>query len=184
MGKIANPRSKPKKFGMERVQQKIINRKLKNPDINKRQQAKLLNCEFTEKFAGGSDPRKYSRGRGYQEYNHMIQFLSQSSEFKTKSILHMLAEYSKTHHKKVIKILDEGAGRGAFLTGLKDMWGTFKKIEGVNSKLETTAIVLDVEDLKRTKIDHAYGGDVNGYVPKEKFDFIFDWRFLHEIKIR
>jgi|GEM_PF-1905167 len=173
MGKIPNQRSKPKKFGMENIQKKLIEKKLKNPLIKMKRDLKLTRCIFTELFAGGSDPSHYVRIRGYTEYNNMIKYLHLGGELKNKTILYILREYANKNNKKIIKVLDDGAGRGVFLTSLKEMWATFVKNDPTSPKLKTTAIVLDENDLHKAKMDNVFVGDVCDYIPKEKFDFIF-----------
>ena len=173
MGRILNPRPKPKKFGMEKVQQKIIEKKLKDSTIEMHKKSRIENCVYSEWLIGENDNRLYSRNRGYPEYNNMIKYLKLGDGLENKEILQVMVEYSIKNKKKVMKVLDDGAGRGVFLSDLKEMWETFRKMDTKNPKLETTAIVLNKKDLKRAKIDKVYVGDVSKYVPKEKFDFIF-----------
>jgi len=173
MVRIPNPRSRPKKFGMEKIQQRLIEKKIKDPAISLHKRTKINACMSSELITGENDYRIYSRNRGYPEYNNMIKYLELGEELKNKPILDIIGEYSIKNKKKVIRVLDDGAGRGVFLTDLKEMWETYRKIGRISSELKTTAIVLNKKDLNRAKIDNVYEGDVSEYLPKEKYDFIF-----------
>ncbi len=170
--KLRIPKSKPKKFGMEEIQQKIINKKLSNRYIHTKNDNRIFNVllEDYKLQVNCGNKTGYSNSRTYFDYNLLL-----NSVYKTKTtILERIATYAKLQNKKVIKVLDDGAGKGNFLGALKKIWKYHTNKNHIKTKLETNAIVLNSKEVNKTnQIDNIYSGDISEFNPKQKFDFIF-----------
>jgi SAM-dependent methyltransferase len=82
-----------------------------------------------------------------------------------------LSALERKYKKKEINVLDDGAGKGYFLSELKEKWNSLKEKKLVSADLKTTAVSLtktfDVKNIDFKKI-----GDVLNFIPKRKYDLI------------
>jgi len=157
--KIPNPRSKPRKFGMEKKIQEKIKSKCHLTSLSMINEMRI--CVLNERL------NKYPYNmlsRGYEKYNYVFELIS------NKDIYNTLNEYAIKNKLKTIRILDEGTGKGYFLNELKKMWKEKKN----PIKLETNAIVLEKSEIEKKRgINKIYAGDIIKYIPDKKFDYIF-----------
>jgi len=157
-----------KKFGMERLQKRIIEKKMKNPVIAEKLEEYN---NLLKQFEQAPEFKTYYQSRGYSSYNRLIEL--SKSKILGRDIFFSIIKYAKKYKKRKIKILDDGAGRGYFLGDLKEMINIYNNLKSKNLKLETTAITLDKSKIKEKNIDHIYKTYSHNYTPSEKYDFIF-----------
>ena len=112
-----------KKFGMERLQKRIIEKKMKNPVIAEKLEEYN---NLLKQFEQAPEFKTYYQSRGYSSYNRLIEL--SKSKILGRDIFFSIIKYAKKYKKRKIKILDDGAGRGYFLRDLKEMINIYNKI--------------------------------------------------------
>ncbi len=161
---------KEKANGMVSLQKDLIFKKLKDKDI-------LARLKVSEKKLKESDKSgRYILNRKYDDYNFIFKkiitssILENSSVFK-RDIISTLSAFERKYKKKEINVLDDGAGKGTFLSELKEKWNSLKERKLVSADLKTTAVSL-TRSVVAKNIDFKKIGNVLNFMPERKYDLI------------
>ncbi|NCP71980.1 hypothetical protein GW835_01125 [archaeon] len=168
-----NPKSETKKEisnGMVSLQKDLISKKLKNKEISQRLKFSLNKLKKSDRSG------RYILDRKYKDYNLIFkQILNNTVSLKSlvfrRDIISTLKMIEQKYKKKEINVLDDGAGRGYFLSQLKEKWNTLKKEKKVSADLKTTAVSL-TKSFSTKNIDFKKIGNVINFIPERKYDLI------------
>ena len=139
-----------------------ITRILTNNEILNRQNCRTQYVELAEENAKKRPNESGKNDRGYIYYNVDFKLLRRNQNL----IDALVKKYQKT--KKKLQILDDGAGKGNFLGGLK--------IEMKSRKvpIETTAVCIsnNLSEINKKLIDKVIVGDAKNLNLNKKYDLI------------
>ncbi len=156
--------------GMVSLQKDLISKKLKDKEVYQRLKKSTENLKINDKSG------RYFLNRKFKDYNLIFSKILNNEIFNTSSVLKQdiistLSALERKYKKKEINVLDDGAGKGYFLSELKEKWNSLKEKKLVSADLKTTAVSLtktfDVKNIDFKKI-----GDVLNFIPKRKYDLI------------
>jgi len=130
----------PKNNTFAESQLLIIKKKLKDKETNSKfvKQKKFIIYNFVKR-TNRMVIFRWINNRSLRMYDRYLRLM-----FKDKNIINFIE--NKFHNKKVIRVLDDGMGKGLFLSELKDNLN--KKF-----KLITTGTTIDPYELKRNNIN-------------------------------
>lgn len=152
------------------LQKDLIKKKLKDKEI-------LERLKFSEKKLKKSDRSgEYVLDRHFSDYNLIFKKIIVSPLFENSSIfkrdiISTLSAFERKYKKKEINVLDDGAGKGFFLSELKEKWNYLKEKKLVSAELKTTAVSL-TKTISKKNIDFKHTGNVIDFIPERKYDMI------------
>jgi len=161
--KIPNPRSKPLKFGMERLQQGKINTKTTWYNIEHKSQTNVSILYDIKK--------KYNTCRMLHQYDEKIsKYLSKFTHTEANNfhLIEHILNYIKKNKIKQLNLFEDGIGEGYPLAEIK------RGLNNYQIKCKTTGINLTdlVFRWNKKYIDKEIIKNVADYLPDEKQDII------------